>query len=393
MPSLKDKLPQYIDLLVEEKKDIFDGGTIIFDANVLLNLYRYSKKTRDDLLGVMRDFKKRLWIPYQVAEEYLRNRYEVIFEVQNRHEKLLVEADKLIKTICSTLRVSNSEKEISVLSDYIKNWIHAKKEEDVLDATYENDAILDEINHLYLNSVGDDFTEEDEKKIRKEGEERYKDKIPPGYMDQNKESNKYGDFRLWKQILKYANLTKKDVLFITDDQKEDWWQSYQGKKVGPRSELRKEYSDNSEGKDIWFYTVDQFLNMYNNKNDNKIANTTIDEVKSLQKQQEFKGGLADDSAGNINDIHRLMQQRKKLQKELEIYLNTYLPIFHRYEKCKFSKEQAKIDETQELYAQLLKIGAEINRRQEQIKEINEIIYAINPTIEKSERDNEVWDTQ
>jgi hypothetical protein len=42
----------------------------ILDANVLLNLYRYPKKARRDLVKVLTLVNDRLWIPHQAALEY-----------------------------------------------------------------------------------------------------------------------------------------------------------------------------------------------------------------------------------------------------------------------------------------------------------------------------------
>lgn len=54
------------------------SATVVVDANVLLNLYRYNGATRDDLLGVLRRLDDRLWVPHQVAREFWRNRLAVL---------------------------------------------------------------------------------------------------------------------------------------------------------------------------------------------------------------------------------------------------------------------------------------------------------------------------
>ncbi len=54
------------------------SATVVVDANVLLNLYRYNEATRDDLLGVLRRLDDRLWLPHQVVREFWRNRLGVL---------------------------------------------------------------------------------------------------------------------------------------------------------------------------------------------------------------------------------------------------------------------------------------------------------------------------
>ena len=45
---------------------------------------------------------------------------------------------------------------------------------------------------------------------------------------------------VWKQIIRKAADTSKDVIFVSDDLKEDWMLEFRGKKYGPRKELIKE---------------------------------------------------------------------------------------------------------------------------------------------------------
>lgn len=90
----------------------------------------------------------------------------------------------------------------------------------------------------------------------KEGEIRFRYKMPPGYMDENEKDKelqkkpqldnfygrvrKYGDLFVWKEIIKVgiANSDKK-IVFITNDVKEDWWDTKQGNVM--RSELYNEF--------------------------------------------------------------------------------------------------------------------------------------------------------
>lgn len=62
---------------------MWNEGTFVFDTNVLLNLYRYKKETRDSILEVLEKLQDRIWIPYQVGLEFHRNRLLVISD-QNK---------------------------------------------------------------------------------------------------------------------------------------------------------------------------------------------------------------------------------------------------------------------------------------------------------------------
>lgn len=69
----------------DEKKQLWNGCVFVFDTNVLLNLYRYTANTRDTLLTALDDLKDRVWIPYQVAYEYAKNRFDVICETIEKY--------------------------------------------------------------------------------------------------------------------------------------------------------------------------------------------------------------------------------------------------------------------------------------------------------------------
>ena len=118
------------------------------------------------------------------------------------------------------------------------------------------------------------------KVLYSEGEKRYKENIPPGYKDKAKPNNdKYGDLVLWKEMLYKCQSDAKDLIFICDDRKEDWWLEHQGKTISPRPELLKEF--NSETKrECHFYKPFQFLEFANKYLDSKIKSETIEEVKN-----------------------------------------------------------------------------------------------------------------
>jgi len=92
---MKNAIREYLDMADSEKKGLLNTATLVFDTNVLLNIYRCSKSTRDVLLEIMNSFKDRLWIPYQVAKEFMSNRPEVIIETKNIYEKMIADGEKL----------------------------------------------------------------------------------------------------------------------------------------------------------------------------------------------------------------------------------------------------------------------------------------------------------
>jgi hypothetical protein len=108
----------------------------------------------------------------------------------------------------------------------------------------ENDPIRDSLTSLFEGKIGDPFKQKELNEIYKEGKDRYTKKTPPGYLDDKKDNEaKFGDLIGWKQILNYAKGAQKPIIFINDEDDEDWWWRVKGELVGARYELTKEIKD------------------------------------------------------------------------------------------------------------------------------------------------------
>lgn len=76
----KKHLKKYIELTNIQKEDLWNNCDFVFDTNVFLNLYRYSTKINKLIIASLSDFKDRVWLPYNIAEEFLKNRQKIIFK-------------------------------------------------------------------------------------------------------------------------------------------------------------------------------------------------------------------------------------------------------------------------------------------------------------------------
>ena len=63
--------------------EMLEKALICYDANVLLNVYRYSDETQNGLVEVFKAFADRTYLPHQVALEYARNRAKTIVDQVN----------------------------------------------------------------------------------------------------------------------------------------------------------------------------------------------------------------------------------------------------------------------------------------------------------------------
>lgn len=149
--------------------------------------------------------------------------------------------------------------------------------------TTKDDPVLDEIKNIYKNKVGGNYTLAEIDKISKEGEERYKNEIPPGYCDRNKDDvkkNKFGDLILWKQIMDKSLNDKKNVIFITDDAKEDWWLKVHGRTISPRKELYSEFLSETSQR-VLIYRPDAFMKHAKDKFKSRLDDSTINEIINM----------------------------------------------------------------------------------------------------------------
>ena len=64
---MRNTIKEFIEPTNKEKQDLWEKAVFVFDTNVLLNLYRYSAKTRNSLLSAFESFKDRVWNPNQAA--------------------------------------------------------------------------------------------------------------------------------------------------------------------------------------------------------------------------------------------------------------------------------------------------------------------------------------
>lgn len=291
---MKELFPGYYKKTESEIKQIWENGVIMFDTNVLLNLYRYSDSTRDTILDLISKFSNQIYLPHQAALEYNRNRYEVIAEQEKAYNEFLEKISQIQKDLQST----NKPPFLTTSVDKALNSIFEKVGAEVKESIkkyceyLKDDPIYNTLSKLFINRITVSFTEEELQKIYKEGDERYKLKVPPGYEDEKtKDGNrKFGDLVLWKQVIDKAKELKKDVILITDERKTDWWWKIKdGRNMGPRQELVEEIKKEANV-DFHMYSSERFLSYGQSLLKEKINQQALEEIQAMKKAEleEFK---------------------------------------------------------------------------------------------------------
>lgn len=342
---------------------ILQDGIIAFDTSALLYLYYYSEAAKNQIFtNAFSVVEGRLWLPAQVYFEFLKNRRKVSEKPQETYRALLNDAAKNggpvpkifalskeiqsrqidgIKNQLKTLKenTSNSTKhpfvDASIFNEFdqalevLENAVAVFIEKtDIFKSTISKDingkieelqsAPDDTLNYIESHfRIGREFSFEEMLNICREGKYRYGEQIPPGYEDKaDKEGmRKYGDLFIWKQILEYAETTKKDILFISNDVKKDW---HDNEYDAPRIELLKEFNSIT-GKSFWSCTMSKFLYILNQADvqEQKIDEKVIEEVGSVSE------------SADINEEDALLYTetvKKWLRTESEYIIQEMLPL-------------------------------------------------------------------
>ncbi len=280
---------------------------IVFDTNAILHLYKMSSGVTEDIL---KNFElisvNRYWLPAQVCVEYNMNKEASRKRGFAKYTGVVQDINQIIDKSEASFkkrfnRYSNldfpkikelSEKIFGLLKeikDSAQNYSKSIQEEIELNKKLlDKDKVEEFIKKLTDNEcIGSKYTIPQLLDVYKEGEERYKYKIPPGYEDIVKDKNdptktqKFGDLIIWKQVIDKAKAEDKPIIFITNDDKEDWWVINNGERERPRDELYEEFEMMTSQKiEIMnlnnFYKV--FARHYNVLNNRTAIEMDVDEI-------------------------------------------------------------------------------------------------------------------
>jgi hypothetical protein len=247
----------------DDYRQVLTKGLVVPDANVLLNLYRYTAQTQADLFAVLETLGDRLWVPRQVLTEFWRNREAALRDPQetganavDRLGEQLQQSLVVVRTWAN--RIALPRERLSELQEALENGFTTVKDAisstlantDGDDATNtNNDPVLKTLEALLRGRVGSALDPTQHAEAVKEGSRRLAEGIPPGYKDKSKDEYlAIGDYLVWEQVLAEAERRGCDFLLVTGDVKEDWWRRERGQVRGPRLELVEELRDRAGGR-------------------------------------------------------------------------------------------------------------------------------------------------
>lgn len=330
---MKKQFPEYYRIGKEDLHRQFKNLIFIFDANALLDIFRLDESITNEIFEVMERYSSQIVIPHHAAEEYNKNIHSVLQKQLDNIDA----AQRAFKSFTQLLEAKRNQPYISANSN---RKLNALKKSIQQDFQMQRDYLLDQLVHgelqnkmieLLNNKVLPAFTEDELERIKVEGSKRYEQKIPPGWKDNSKGENSYGDLINWKEILRFAVKNQKSIIFITNDQKEDWMCECQGKAICPHYELLREFYQTVGNTKLIFhiYTLDRFLAFVHDENHDLVSKETAEQVYDVLYDNQY--------SALIDSIMRLQESYAKI--------NEISKTYHKYYTLKNDKFVFDLEET------------------------------------------------
>lgn len=329
---MREQFPWFLDPTEEELQRLWDEATFCVDANVLLNLYRVDRETTEDYFKIFRAFGDRIFLPHEAANQFFQNRRGVIRTEQNSFSEAKQRVRNWVerRTGFANLKKQLSGDDIGqIIEDEIESVFEDRKgykeeveavKEDLIEhikdleerftptgttrANTEEDEILGELMEIFEGKTGSGLDEEMED-LKAEARERYESKQPPGYEDYDGEDElsrgECEDFLIWKQLMEFAEREGKDIVFITGEEKPDWWEvDREHSIIRPTHELLREFGRETE-QVFWMLTTEDMIDAA----DDRLG---VDvKPKSAKQTTKISVGVGDEKpAVTINEIGDLI---------------------------------------------------------------------------------------
>ena len=135
---------------------LWKTALFVFDANTILNLYRFSPEARREFLKLLADQKNRIWMPHQAVKEFFRNRLGEIGAQSEHYQQAILK----INDVKSMLSLDRGHPYIEdalmkKLSDvFVEVNAELLKNKDNLLTMMSDDPILTELGDLFKDRVG-----------------------------------------------------------------------------------------------------------------------------------------------------------------------------------------------------------------------------------------------
>jgi rRNA-processing protein FCF1 len=227
--------------------ELIQNSVIVLDTSALVLPYTVGSRSLNEISRVYQKLsdEDRVAIPGQVAREFARTRVHKLAEVAQQLEQKRSEIKKVtigkypllenLKEYQDSLELERElgssiqayQNSIGRILDAVRGWNRRDPISELYGSIFKESAIVD--------------PSLDDKAILKDARWRRVHKIAPGYKDAGKDDEGTGDVVIWHTILSIGRERQLGTLFVTGEQKPDWWQRSAGQPLYPRDEMVEEY--------------------------------------------------------------------------------------------------------------------------------------------------------
>lgn len=271
-------------------EEIIRNAIVVLDTNVLLVPFDTNEKNVIDIKNIYLKHKSegRLFLPARVAREFANNRANRIGEVflQLRQIKESLNSGNFKINKYPILENNSDYKELLKHFESIQKSIKSsRKHLDNIEMHIQSWTWNDNVSQSYKEIFTPDVIIEvkmSQEELEKNLAFRIEHRVAPGYKDNKKLDDGIGDLVIWQTILEIGKDNGRDVIFVTNDQKNDWF--YKQDKIGlyPKFELFDEFRRYTNGKSIAIINFIKFLELSHARAE------TIEEIKTTI-EESFSG--------------------------------------------------------------------------------------------------------
>ena len=268
---------------------------VALDANVLLLPYQMNKVSLQEVGRVYATLNQegRLLIPAQAAREFAIHRASKVGDIVNHLRRQSTSLQKPLTEKIGFLeseQAYNDVKDIATKIEALQKELRKKITEiaDGLSAEIGNDPVSVIYSKLKVSIKELPWGEDEKRELDADLANRAKYKIPPGYKDGKKVDGGPGDLVIWKTILAEGKSRNMHCIFVTAEEKPDWWVRNHGT-FQPRIELIEEYKNATGGRTMHVIVLSTLLELFD------VADDTVLNVRKVERANSALAVIAGSS--------------------------------------------------------------------------------------------------
>jgi hypothetical protein len=265
-------------------RQMLEECIVTLDTNALLVPYGAGASSMSAIQGVYAKLARegRLLVPAHAAREFADHRGAKLGEVFQHLSKkrdfqlprtegkhTLLESEKLYADMLAAEKgLQDQAKAYREIIDRLTSIVQDWAWNDPVSRAYEK-VFADAVVELTL----------DRATIIERLQYRQANQIPPGYKDKAKNDEGVGDLLIWFTVLQVAAEKQRDLLFVTGEEKPDWWHRSGGQTLYPRYELVDEFRRASGGKSFAMCKLSELLELM------QVNDSVVSDAKSAEEKQ------------------------------------------------------------------------------------------------------------